>query len=70
MLNTLDGVSYKADLVRIINGASITKYAHQFEVEYTPYSFEDTWHGGPRRLDRGTKSDNIFENAFQLGSAN
>ena len=45
MVNTLDGGSYKADLARIINRASMTKYAHQFEVEYTPSFFEGTHEG-------------------------
>ena len=70
MVNTLVGGFYKGDLVHIINRESTPKYADQFEVESTPSSVEDTWHGGLRRLDRGTKSDNIYENPFHLGNAN
>ncbi len=53
MVNALNGGSYKADLVRVINGESVTKSADQFKVEYTPSSFEGTYEGTPQELDLG-----------------
>jgi hypothetical protein len=54
MVNAVDGGSYKADLVRVINGESVTKYADQFKGEHTPSSFEGTYEGTPQDLNLGS----------------
>jgi hypothetical protein len=54
MVDTLDDGSHKTDLMRIIKRASITKYADQCKVEYTPSSFEGTHEGAPQWLNLGS----------------
>jgi len=54
MVNALHGGSYKADLVRVINGESQTIYGDQFKLEYTPSSFEDTYAGVRQELNLGS----------------
>ncbi len=54
MVNTDNGGSYKADLVRVINGESQSIYGDQFELEYTPSSFEGTYKGSEQELNLGS----------------
>ena len=54
MVNAVDGGSYKADLVRVINGDSQSIYGDQFKVEYTPSSFEGAYEGKPQALNLGS----------------
>jgi N,N-dimethylformamidase len=54
MVNAKQGGNYKADLARVINGESQTIYGDQFQLEYTPSSFEDTYKGARQELNLGS----------------
>jgi N,N-dimethylformamidase len=54
MVNASNGGSYKADLVRVINGDSRSIYGDQFKVEYTPSAFEGTYEGTRQELNLGS----------------
>lgn len=53
-VNSTEGGSYEADLVRVINGESQSIYGDQFKVEYTASSFEGKYVGGRQELNLGS----------------
>ena len=53
-VNSIDGGSYEADLVRVINGDSQSIYGDQFKVEYTASSFEGKYAGVAQELNLGS----------------
>jgi N,N-dimethylformamidase len=54
MVNAVNGGSYKADLVRVINGESQSIYGDQFKVKYTPSAFEGAYEGTRQELNLGS----------------
>jgi N,N-dimethylformamidase len=53
-VNSTEGGSYEADLVRVINGESQSIYGDQFKVEHTPAAFEGSYEGSQQALNLGS----------------
>jgi N,N-dimethylformamidase len=54
MVNAINGGSYKADLVRVINGESQSVYGDQFKLENTPSALDGTYKGTRQELNLGS----------------
>jgi len=54
MVNAINGGSYKADLVRVINGDSHSRYKDQFKVVPVKASFMGSYEGNPQALNLGS----------------
>lgn len=53
-VNAVDGGSFDADLVRVINGDSRSIYGDQFQLEPVASSFEGSYEGMPQPLNLGS----------------
>ena len=54
MVSAMDGGSYEADLVRIVNGDNKSKYSDQFRVDKVEASFAGTYKGNRQSLNLGS----------------
>ena len=54
MVSAIGGGSYDADLVHIINGDSVSRYAHTFEVRPVEAPFAGTYEGTEQPLNLGS----------------
>ena len=54
MVNTLNGETYQADLVKVINGDSLSCYADQFEVKPEESAFSGQYQGHSQALNPGS----------------
>jgi endonuclease YncB( thermonuclease family) len=54
MVNTLDGGSYEADLVRVINGDGLSRYADKFALKSVDAPFSGSYQGQPQPLNLGS----------------
>ena len=68
MVNAINGGTYQADLVRVINGESRSIYGDLFEVKNVVSSFEGEYQGIPQPLNMGSYIH--VENAKALDKLN
>ena len=54
MVSALDGGAYEADLVKIINGDGLSRYADKFELKPVAASFAGNYQGRPQALNLGS----------------
>lgn len=54
MVNVMDGGSYEADLVKIINGDGLSRYADMFELQTLDAAFEGSYQGRQQPLNLGS----------------
>lgn len=54
MVNVINGGAFEADLVRIINGDGLSRYADKFEVKLVEASFAGSYQGQPQPLNLGS----------------
>jgi len=67
MVNVMDGGSYQADLVKIINGDGLSRYADQFEMQAVDASFAGSYQGQQQALNLGSYVQ--VENTVALDSS-